>query len=217
MSYAVKEIYFTLQGEGVHVGRAAIFLRFAGCNLWTGREDDRETAVCSFCDTDFVGTDGENGLRYQTATKLAEKVAELWDNATGFAQLHTERPFVVCTGGEPLLQLDDDLISAFHDLGITIAVETNGTIKPPDGIDWLCVSPKIGSDLVVKSGDELKFVYPQKGIDPDSFGDLDFKYFSLQPMDGSDIEQNTRLAIDYCTSNPRWRLSIQLHKILNIP
>lgn len=216
MSYAVKEIYFTFQGEGVHVGRAAVFLRFTGCNLWSGREEDRAAAVCSFCDTDFVGTDGENGLRYRTAKELAAKVVEIWNNATGGAA-HLERPFLVCTGGEPLLQLDADLVTAFHEYGITVAVETNGTIVAPDGIDWLCVSPKVGSDLLVQSGNELKLVYPQKGVDPDTFRDLDFQFFSLQPMDGDDLVRNTQLALEYCRLNPRWRLSIQLHKVLGIP
>jgi 7-carboxy-7-deazaguanine synthase (Cx14CxxC type) len=214
MAYAVKEIYFTLQGEGAHAGRAAVFLRFAGCNLWSGREEDRMTATCSFCDTDFVGVDGVRGGKYATSADVARKVEETW--LSEISDLDQQR-FVVCTGGEPMLQLDVSLIDALHDLRFEVAVETNGTLEVPRAIDWICVSPKAGAVLVQRTGDELKLVHPQAGFPPEQFQDLDFRYFYLQPMDGSEQEQNIRRTMEYCRSNPRWRLSLQLHKILNIP
>ncbi|MCC7390964.1 7-carboxy-7-deazaguanine synthase [Candidatus Sumerlaeota bacterium] len=211
MSYGIKEVYHTLQGEGAQAGRAAVFLRFAGCNLWTGREAQRADAVCRFCDTDFVGTDGENGGVYTTAAKVAHIVAEVWKrNAEGGV------PLVVCTGGEPLLQLDEELTSALKHRGFEIAVETNGTQPRPAGIDWLCVSPKIGAALELRSGDELKLVYPQEGGDPAQFESLDFTHFFLQPLDDERAEENTRKAIAYTLAHPRWRLSIQLHKFLGL-
>ena len=216
MAYSVKEIYFTLQGEGVHTGRPAVFLRFAGCNLWSGREEDRESAVCSFCDTDFVGTDGPGGGKFAGAEDLADAVLRTWSAYSAGGNQSRHR-FVVCTGGEPLLQLDRELVDSLHRRAFEIAVETNGTIPPPDGIDWLCVSPKAEAKLVVQSGDELKLVYPQEGITPEDFGHLNFRYFSLQPMDGPDVENNTAATIGYCRSNPRWRLSLQTHKLLGIP
>ncbi len=219
MSYAVKEIFYTLQGEGANTGRPAVFLRFAGCNLWTGREEDRSTAVCQFCDTDFVG-----GTKYASAELLAEEVAGQWFGNG------TSKRFVVVTGGEPLLQLDRPLIDRLHALGFEIAIETNGTIAAPAGIDWICVSPKAGTSLVQRRGDELKVVYPQRGqmgsgvgaqhaaplLDPASFERLDFDHFFVQPMDGPDVEQNTALAARYCLEHPRWRLSLQTHKVLGI-
>ncbi|HZN96525.1 MAG TPA: 7-carboxy-7-deazaguanine synthase [Gemmatimonadales bacterium] len=211
MSYAVKEIFYTLQGEGANTGRPAVFCRFAGCNLWTGREQDRETATCQFCDTDFVGTDGPGGGRFPTAEALARAIWEAWPSES------TERRFVVCTGGEPLLQLDSGLIEALHQAGFEIAVETNGTLQPPDGLDWLCVSPKAGTELVIRSGDELKLVFPQPGADPTEFESLGFRHFFLQPMDGPDREANTAAALQYCLAHPRWRLSLQTHKLLGIP
>jgi len=211
VSYGIKEVYHTLQGEGAQAGRAAVFLRFAGCNLWTGREAQRADAVCRFCDTDFVGTDGENGGVYTTAAKVAHIVAEVWKrNAEGGV------PLVVCTGGEPLLQLDEELTSALKRRGFEIAVETNGTQPRPAGIDWLCVSPKIGAALELRSGDELKLVYPQEGGDPAQFESLDFTHFFLQPLDDEHAEENTRKAIAYTLAHPRWRLSIQLHKFLGL-
>jgi 7-carboxy-7-deazaguanine synthase (Cx14CxxC type) len=213
MSYTVKELYYTLQGEGAQAGRPAVFLRFAGCNLWTGREADRASAICGFCDTDFVGTDGPGGGRFATARGLADAVAAAWPAPSGS---HT-RPFVVCTGGEPLLQLDAPLVTALHDLGFEVAIETNGTLLPPPGIDWICVSPKAQAPLVLSSGDELKLVYPQEGAAPERFAALDFRHFSLQPMDGSDREHHTELAVRYCLTHPQWRLSLQTHKLLGIP
>ena len=210
MAYSVKEIRYTLQGEGARTGRAAVFLRFAGCNLWTGREEDRATATCSFCDTDFVGMDGLLGGRYESETELARAVAACWPPA------HSNR-YVVCTGGEPLLQLDDPLVQALHDGGFEVAIETNGTKLPPAGLDWVCVSPKEGAPLVLTEGDELKLVYPQGGASPDLFSDLAFRHFFLQPMDGPDLEENTRQAVAYCLAHPTWRLSIQTHKVLGIP
>ncbi|MGE5538457.1 MAG: 7-carboxy-7-deazaguanine synthase [Gemmatimonas sp.] len=211
MSYAVKEIFYTLQGEGANAGRPAVFCRFAGCNLWSGREADRATAVCRFCDTDFVGTDGEGGGRFENAAELAAAVAAHWPaSATG-------RPFVVCTGGEPLLQLDGALVRALHDRGFEIAIETNGTQRAPEGIDWICVSPKAGADLVLTAGHELKLVYPHAGAAPEAFAHLTFDHFFLQPMDGPERDRNTGLAIEYCLRNPRWRLSLQTHKLLGIP
>ena len=208
--YKVKEIYYTLQGEGAHAGRPAVFCRFTGCNLWSGREEDRATAICPFCDTDFWGTDGEHGGRY-TAAELAVKVIGLWpDRQKG-------RPYVVCTGGEPLLQLDEPLIAAFHHEGLEVAIETNGTLPAPEGVDWVCMSPKAHSDQVVRSGNELKLVYPQPGAEPELFVDWDFEHFFLQPMDGPQREENTRLAVEYCLQHPQWRLSLQTHKYLQIP
>jgi len=213
MSYGVKEIFYTLQGEGAQTGRPAVFCRFAGCNLWSGREEDRATAVCRFCDTDFVGTDGMNGGRFAPADELAEAVAKVWPHTSD----PVARPFVVCTGGEPLLRLDAPLIDAFHRQGFEIAIETNGTRAAPAGIDWICVSPKAGADLVQRSGDELKLVFPQPGAEPELFESLAFRYFSLQPMDGPERERNTQLAVRYCLEHPRWRLSLQTHKLLGIP
>ncbi len=211
--YVVKEIFYTLQGEGAHAGRAAVFCRFSGCNLWTGRERDRDHAVCKFCDTDFVGV-GPDGGRFETADALALRVASLWPrNHSG-----GDRPLVVCTGGEPLLQLDADAVKAFHARGLEIAVETNGTQIPPDGIDWLCVSPKAGASLALTSGDELKLVYPQREAEaqPERFEHLAFTHFFLQPMDGDDLAENSRRAVEYCLAHPRWRLSVQTHKVLKI-
>jgi 7-carboxy-7-deazaguanine synthase len=212
MTYAVKEIFYTLQGEGANTGRPAVFCRFAGCNLWSGRESDRDEAVCRFCDTDFVGTDGPGGGKFTTAEDLARAVATTWPTHDDVA-----RRLVVCTGGEPLLQLDAPLLAALHEVGFEVAVETNGTISPPEGIDWLCVSPKAEADLVVQTGDELKLVYPQEGGEPERFEHLDFAHFFLQPMDGPTREANTEAALRYCLSHPRWRLSLQTHKLLGIP
>jgi 7-carboxy-7-deazaguanine synthase len=218
MGYAVKEIFYTLQGEGANTGRPAVFCRFAGCNLWTGREDDRHKATCRFCDTDFVGTDGPGGGKFATAERLATAVAAAWPVAPSRPPvLPSSRPFVVCTGGEPLLQVDPPLIEALHAGGFEIAVETNGTVAPPPGIDWLCLSPKANAELVVRSGHELKLVFPQEGGEPERYRNLDFRHFFLQPMDGPDRERNTRLALEYCLAHPGWRLSLQTHKILGIP
>ncbi len=208
--YKVKEIYYTLQGEGAHTGRPAVFCRFTGCNLWSGREEDREKAVCQFCDTDFVGTDGENGGRY-TAETLAAKVAALWGN------LSEGTPYVVCTGGEPLLQLDEEMIDAFHAQGIEVGVETNGTIAAPKGLDWICMSPKAGSEIVLTKGHELKLVYPQSTAMPERFVNMDYQYFYLQPMDSPTQQANIEASVAYCRAHPQWRLSIQTHKLLNIP
>ncbi|HEX6965760.1 MAG TPA: 7-carboxy-7-deazaguanine synthase [Gemmatimonadaceae bacterium] len=213
MTYAVKEIFYTLQGEGANAGRPAVFCRFAGCNLWTGREADRANAICTFCDTDFVGTDGEGGGKFTTAGALAAAVASRWPASSG----NEGRRLVVCTGGEPLLQLDDALVDALHAEGFHIAVETNGTQHPPRGLDWVCVSPKAGADLVLRAGNELKLVYPQDAAPPEHFATLDFEHFFLQPMDGPDRERNTQLALRYCLEHPRWRLSLQTHKLLGIP
>jgi 7-carboxy-7-deazaguanine synthase (Cx14CxxC type) len=210
MSYAVKEIFRTLQGEGARAGRAAVFCRFTGCNLWSGREADRATAVCRFCDTDFVGTGGEGGGRFADAAALAAAVRRCWGEAPG-------PRYVVCTGGEPLLQMDSPLIDALHDRGFEIAIETNGTIAPPAGLDWICVSPKAGAALVAFSGQELKLVFPQAGLDPAGFELLDFENFFLQPMDGPDRVRNTDAAVAYCLAHPRWRLSLQTHKLIGIP
>ena len=209
VSYAVKEIFLTLQGEGAHAGRAAVFCRFAGCNLWSGREQDRAAAQCTFCDTEFVGTDGTRGARYATAADLANEIAAEW----GAAQ---ENRFVVLTGGEPLLQVDDALIQALHARAFTIAVETNGTIEAPRGLDWVCVSPKAGTELRITSGDELKLVFPQAGAPPELFEALAFDRFSLQPMHGAGLVENTARAVEYCLRYPRWRLSLQMHKVANI-
>jgi 7-carboxy-7-deazaguanine synthase len=210
MTYAVKEVYLTLQGEGYHTGRPAVFLRFAGCNLWSGRETDRGSAICRFCDTDFVGTDGPGGGRY-TAEALAGRVAATWNPAVGGTR------FVVCTGGEPLLQLDEPLLAALHARGFTVAIETNGTLPVPAGVDWVCVSPKAGADLVAASGDELKLVHPQDGVDPEQYRSLAFTHFFLQPMDGPDRERNTELVRAYASSHPGWKVSLQTHKLLGIP
>jgi 7-carboxy-7-deazaguanine synthase (Cx14CxxC type) len=211
MTYAVKEIFYTLQGEGANTGRAAVFCRFAGCNLWTGREQDRLDATCQFCDTDFVGTDGPGGGRFASAPALADAVEAAWPNGSA------QRRFVVCTGGEPLLQLDASLVGALHAAGFEVAVETNGTVPPPEGLDWLCVSPKAGTELVVRAGDEIKLVFPQAGADPTEFENLEFTHFFLQPMDGPEREANTAAALQYCLEHPRWRLSLQTHKLLGIP
>jgi len=210
MTYTVKEIYYTLQGEGANTGRPAVFLRFAGCNLWTGREEDRADAVCTFCDTDFVGTDGPGGGKFATAKDLATAVAAAWPDGD-------PARFVVCTGGEPLLQLDAPLVNALHTAGFAIAVETNGTQLPPAGLDWITVSPKAEAPVVLTSGDELKLVYPQDDARPERFVGLEFRHFFLQPMDGPDRERNTVLAVAYCLAHPQWRLSLQTHKLLGIP
>jgi 7-carboxy-7-deazaguanine synthase len=216
MTYAVKEIYYTLQGEGANTGRPAVFLRFAGCNLWTGREADRADAVCTFCDTDFVGTDGPGGGKFAAAEDLARAVAAAWPGDGGGGRNGAGR-FVVCTGGEPLLQLDALLVDALHAAGFEIAVETNGTQAPPPGLDWITVSPKAGAELIVLSGDELKLVYPQEGAEPERFARLAFRHFSLQPMDGPERVRNTERALRYCLDHPQWRLSLQTHKLLGIP
>ena len=208
--YSVKEVYLTLQGEGAQTGRAAVFLRFAGCNLWSGRESDRSTAVCKFCDTDFVGTDGPGGGKFTTASELAAVVASNWTVKS------TAKPLVVCTGGEPLLQLDEPLVTALHQAGFEIAVETNGTRLPPPGIDWITVSPKASAEFMLQTGQELKLIYPQVGAEPERFEQLEFAHFFLQPMDGPQRERNTRLAIDYCLAHPQWRLSLQTHKLIGI-
>jgi 7-carboxy-7-deazaguanine synthase len=211
MSYAVREIFYTLQGEGANTGRPAVFCRFAGCNLWTGREADRETATCRFCDTDFVGTDGPGGGRFPSADRLAAAVEGAWPASEPGPR------FVVCTGGEPLLQVDAALLESLHARGFEVAVETNGTVPPPAGIDWLCVSPKAGAPLVIDRGDELKLVFPQEGAEPERFAALRFRHFFLQPMDSPLREANTAEAVRYCLRHPRWRLSLQTHKLLGIP
>lgn len=210
MSYSVKEIYYTLQGEGARAGRAAVFLRFAGCNLWSGLERDRTRAVCQFCDTDFVGTDGPGGGRFADAESLASAVEACWPAG------ERAQPYVVCTGGEPLLQLDETLIAALHGRGFEIGIETNGTLAPPPGIDWICVSPKAGAELVLKRGDELKLVYPQEGATPEKYAGLDFANFFLQPMDGPARDANTEAAAHYCMRHPQWRLSLQTHKLIGM-
>jgi 7-carboxy-7-deazaguanine synthase len=213
MTYAVKEIFHTLQGEGYHTGRAAVFLRFTGCNLWSGREADRAKGPggCSrWCDTDFVGTDGVGGGRFATADALADAVAARWSGRGG-------RPFVVCTGGEPLLQLDAPLVDALHARGFEVAIETNGTLAPPPGVDWVCVSPKAGGALALTAGDELKLVFPQAGAEPERFEDLAFTHRFLQPMDGPERADHTRRAVAWCLAHPRWRVSLQTHKLLGIP
>ena len=212
MSYAVKDIFYTLQGEGAQTGRAAVFCRFAGCNLWSGRAADRATAICRFCDTEFVGTDGPGGGKFDSAEALAATVERKWPADSGLG-----KRFVVCTGGEPLLQLDANLIAALHTCDFEIAVETNGTVAAPEGVDWLCVSPKAGTELKQRSGDELKLVYPQAGADPMDFEALAFRHFFLQPMDGPERAANTEQALRYCLDHPRWRLSLQTHKFLGIP
>ncbi|HET9160532.1 MAG TPA: 7-carboxy-7-deazaguanine synthase [Caulobacteraceae bacterium] len=210
MTYSVKEIFLTLQGEGGQAGRVAVFCRFAGCNLWTGREKDRRAAICTFCDTDFVGTDGLGGGKFETAQALVRAISATWPAGAA-------HPLVVCTGGEPLLQLDSSLIEALHAQGFEIALETNGTLPAPDGIDWICVSPKADAAVEQRSGQELKLVFPQVGVDPARFEGWDFERFFLQPMDGPDREANTAAAVAYCLSHPRWRLSVQTHKYLGLP
>jgi 7-carboxy-7-deazaguanine synthase len=210
MTYTIKEIFYTLQGEGTHTGRPAVFCRFSGCNLWTGREEDRARAICTFCDTDFVGV-GPDGGKFRTAAELADAVARCWPSLNG----HGKR-FVVCTGGEPLLQLDEAAVSALHERGFEIAIETNGTLEPPAGLDWICVSPKAGSETILRRGNELKLVYPQAAAQPETFEADDFDYFYLQPMDGPDLARNTELALEYCLAHPQWMLSLQTHKFIGI-
>ena len=213
MTYSVKEIYYTLQGEGAQTGRPAVFLRFAGCNLWSGREKDRAESVCRFCDTDFVGTDGPGGGKFEGARDLAEAVRMAWPDHTLQA-----KPYVVCTGGEPLLQLDASAIDALHDAGFEVGVESNGTIAAPEGIDWLCISPKANARVVQTTGNELKLVYPQfePEAQPEEFDDLQFDHFFLQPLDSPERDANTQRAIDYCLLNPLWKLSVQTHKLIGI-
>jgi 7-carboxy-7-deazaguanine synthase (Cx14CxxC type) len=208
VTYTVREIFYTLLGEGANAGSAAVFCRFSGCNLWTGREEDRSRAVCQFCDTDFVGV-GPDGGRFEKPELLAAAVSNAWRG-------DRSQRFVVCTGGEPLLQLDEPLIDALHDAGFRVAIETNGTKSAPDSIDWICVSPKAGAPLVQTSGDEIKLVFPQSGAMPERFEAMDFENFFLQPMDGPSVDENTRLAVAYCMQHPRWRLSLQTHKLLGI-
>ncbi|MYM28190.1 7-carboxy-7-deazaguanine synthase, Cx14CxxC type [Duganella sacchari] len=211
MTYSIKEIFYTLQGEGAHAGRPAVFCRFSGCNLWTGRESDRASAICQFCDTDFVGTDGEGGGKFKTPEALAATINALWPES------YPASKYVVFTGGEPLLQLDKPLIDAMHAAGFTIAIETNGTLPVPDGVDWICVSPKMGAELVVRKGSEIKVVIPQTNQDLSVYEQLDFENFYVQAMDGPLAEFNTRLAIETCKRNPKWKLSLQTHKLLQIP
>jgi 7-carboxy-7-deazaguanine synthase (Cx14CxxC type) len=211
VSYKIKEIYFTLQGEGAQSGRPAVFCRFAGCNLWSGREEDRSTAICKFCDTDFWGIDGENGGKYN-AEELAERINSLWSPGNS----DQIQKYVVMTGGEPALQLDEILINELHKRGFKVAIETNGTLELPEGLDWVCMSPKANTDLIIRSGNELKIIYPQTGIDPENFIEWQFDHFFIQPMDGSDVELNTHKCIEYCLDNPKWSLSLQIHKYLNI-
>jgi len=211
MTYSVKEIYYTLQGEGAQTGRAAVFLRFAGCNLWTGLERDRASAMCQFCDTDFVGTDGVNGGKFTTAAALADAVVAQWRAG------ERSKPYVVCTGGEPLLQVDEALIAALHARGFEIGVETNGTQLPPPGLDWICVSPKANAELVLRQGSELKLIYPQVGGEPEKYAGLVFDHFFLQPMDSPARAANTQAATEYCLAHPQWRLSLQTHKLIGIP
>jgi len=213
VTYAVKEIFYTLQGEGAHTGRPAVFCRFVGCNLWSGREEDRASAVCRFCDTDFRGTDGPGGGKFASAEALADSIAKAWAGQPPCPG----RKFVVCTGGEPLLQLDESLVGALHARDFDVAVETNGTTPPPPGLDWICVSPKAKSDIVVSRGHELKLVFPQTGAEPERYEALPFEHFFLQPMDGPEKTRNTELAVRYCLEHPQWRLSLQTHKFLGIP
>jgi 7-carboxy-7-deazaguanine synthase len=211
LTYSIKEIFYTLQGEGAQAGRPAVFCRFSGCNLWSGRESDRANAICKFCDTDFVGTDGERGGKFTDSETLARTINSLWPTT------YAASKYVVFTGGEPLLQLDAALIDSMHAHGFEIAIETNGTLPVPAGVDWVCVSPKVGSELVVRKGSELKVVIPQIGQSLRDYEALEFRHFFVQPMDGPNAEQNTRLAIDVCKRNPKWRLSLQTHKLLQIP
>ncbi len=226
MSYRVKELFGTLQGEGINAGRAAVFCRFAGCNLWSGREQHRASAVCKFCDTDFVGTDGPGGGVFDSADDLTSAACSIWTSATGAAPRSADggaanrvRPLIVFTGGEPLLQLDEVLAAAVRSAGFEVAIETNGTIAVPSGVDWVCVSPKAGTEVVVRTGDELKLIYPQPGAEPERFdpAQWSFAHFVLQPMDGPELARNTADAVAYCRANPRWRLSLQTHKMLGIP
>jgi 7-carboxy-7-deazaguanine synthase (Cx14CxxC type) len=209
MPYQIKEMFYSLQGEGAQTGRPAVFCRFAGCNLWSGREEDREKAVCQFCDTDFVGTNGKHGGRYETAWILAHFIGEIWGARSG-------HPYVIFTGGEPALQLDESLLQAVHDLGFEAGVETNGTVILPEGLDWICVSPKVGSKIAQTYGDELKLVYPQKSLKPAKYIDLDFRYFFIQPVDDVACPDATQQAVDYCLAHPEWHLSVQTHKFLKI-
>ena len=209
MTYSIKETYLTIQGEGVYTGRVAVFCRFAGCNLWSGLEEDRANAVCRFCDTEFVGIDGPGGGKFDSPENLTNHILSFWSG--------TDKPFVVFTGGEPLLQMDDELIEELKKRHVEIAIETNGTLIPPDSIDWICVSPKQEAELLVTKGDELKIVYPQDGLDPSNFLDLDFDVFSLQPMDGPEYKDNLQQTMHYCRTHPEWRLSLQTHKYLQIP
>lgn len=227
MNYTVNEIFYTLQGEGANAGRPAVFCRFAGCNLWSGREADRATAICKFCDTDFLGTHGRSAGLYASAEALALAVALAWPSAAS----PRAKPLVICTGGEPLLQLDEPLVQAFHARGLEVAIETNGTRLPPPGIDWICVSPKAGADFILRRGHELKLIFPQSGLSPARFEpphpdrpplplpfeDLEFQHYFLQPMDGPELQCNLRLAVEYCLEHPQWRLSLQVHKLLKIP
>ena len=214
MSYSVKEMFHTLQGEGSNAGRSAVFCRFTGCNLWSGYEVDRVSAICNFCDTDFVGIDGQNGGKFEKANELAKAVDEIWSNQVN----SKNNKFIVCTGGEPLLQIDAPLIDALHKKDFEVAVETNGTKVPPKNIDWICMSPKTNlSDIVITSGDELKFVYPQETLTPEQFENFDFSCFYLVPMDGKNKEKNTKLAADYCLKNPKWKLNLQMHKFIGLP
>jgi 7-carboxy-7-deazaguanine synthase len=217
MTYSVKSIFYTLQGEGANTGTPAVFLRFAGCNLWSGRERHRAGAVCRFCDTDFVGTHGDAGGRFQEAAALAAAVDLLWPAAAGGSHPGSNAKFVVCTGGEPLLQLDAPLLDALHGRGFRVAIETNGTLLPPPGVDWVCVSPKARAPLIARRGDELKLVYPQQEAEPDDYRGLEFRHFFLQPMDGPQRIENTRLAAEYCDRHPPWRLSLQVHKLIGMP
>ncbi|MEQ8994521.1 MAG: 7-carboxy-7-deazaguanine synthase [Pseudomonadales bacterium] len=212
MTYTVKEIYYTIQGEGAQTGRAAVFCRFSGCNLWSGLEKDRDRAICSFCDTDFVGTNGPGGGKFDTVAALAEAIAGHWPQ-----DAETSRPYVVFTGGEPLLQLDENLVRALHEKKFEVGVETNGTVRAPEGLDWICVSPKASASVVQRQGSELKLVYPQSEALPERFELMDFKFFFLQPMDGAEREHNTRLVIEYCKAHPLWRVSLQTHKLVGIP
>ncbi len=230
MTYAVKEIFFSLQGEGANSGRPAVFCRFAGCNLWNGHEEDRPQAICNFCDTDFLGTDGPDGGKFSSAADLARAVAKRWpetlqaalagnkmQNEAGTTRdARGQKPLVILTGGEPLLQLDDALLDALHDFGFDVAIETNGTLPVPPGVDWICVSPKANAPWLQRSGNELKLIFPQPELDPQHLEPLQFDYFFLQPMDGPLVERNTRLALEYCLAHPRWRLSLQTHKLLGI-
>ena len=212
LMYLIKEIFYSIQGEGYYAGRPAVFCRFAGCNLWSGKEEAREDALCKFCDTDFVGFDGPEGGKYQNALDLAKKIRQFWPQR----DVKSAKPFLVCTGGEPLLQLDAEFITALHEEGFEIAVETNGTIEVPEGIDWICVSPKAGVELLQLFGNELKLVFPQSGAEPEKYAQLDFRLFFLQPLDGPELEINTKLALQYCLAHPQWRISLQLHKILGV-
>ena len=209
--YTIKEIYYTIQGEGFHTGRSAVFVRFSGCNLWTGYEKDRENAICNFCDTDFIGTDGPGGGKFQTPNDLVKNIVSKWPSRS------KEKRFVVFTGGEPLLQMDEELINVLHFNKFEIAIETNGTVKAPKNIDWVCVSPKAGSNLIITKGNELKLVYPQHGIDPSQYENLNFDHFSLQPMDNENLNENIQKTIKYCHEHPLWRLSLQTHKFVGIP